>query len=151
MLPSVETLALCLGIDRSTLYRWKTGKYRSEAWQKAIQSAYQTILAATAIAGNENKLPPLLTIWREKQLGSHDNISFEEQALSGDSFEDRGYRLPQDIIKELEALTDKHTEASTDALRDAQRETRQRIEAAFEAGEFIRVPDDYDPDNVPFM
>lgn len=109
--PAIESCALCVGVSRTTLFRWRQGKGCSPAWQQAIDRVYQTILASVETDGIAGKILPVTAIWLQKQYGYKDTLSLEEQANQGSRYEERAYKLPSDIIRELlpepkETITD---------------------------------------------
>lgn len=55
--PSVEKMALALGVNRSTLQSWKNGEYGSARRQAMVCFAYETLAAMDAELVNNNKIP----------------------------------------------------------------------------------------------
>lgn len=96
--PAIESCSLCIGISRTTFFRWRQGKGCSQVWQQAIERAYQTILAAVETDGIAGNIMPITMIWLQKNYGYKDGVSLEEQANQGSLYEDRSYLLPSDIL-----------------------------------------------------
>lgn len=76
----IESLALCLGVDRSTFWRWcgsDCGK--GDRWSEICQRARQFIVSFTEQAMISGKLSPPVAIFSMKNLaGWKDAISFED-------------------------------------------------------------------------
>lgn len=76
----VETLALCLSVDRTTFWRWcgsDCGK--GDQWSEICQRARQFIVSFTEQAMISGKLSPPVAIFSMKNLaGWRDTLSFED-------------------------------------------------------------------------
>lgn len=129
ILPSIESLALILGVNRVTVFRWKNGQGCSEEWSAAIQAAYQVILAAVEDAGDSKQIPPLLAIWKGKQLqGAKDTASLEEQALR--SALTVSYKPPEQILQKYENLPELPLKADSESIEAL--EAAESVESASE-------------------
>ena len=66
--PSVEKMALALGVTRRTLEYWKNGELGSKMRQAMICYAYETLAAMDAELVNNNKIPQVVYIFRSKNF-----------------------------------------------------------------------------------
>lgn len=79
--PGVEGLALSLGVDRGTLWRWCNGntKTKSDVWVQACQQARQLITAFIEAASQSGRLSPPIAIFSLKNVaGWKDTYCFDE-------------------------------------------------------------------------
>lgn len=81
----IEALALSLGIDRSTFWRWSNGENgKGERWTDVCRRARQFIIAFTESAMISGKLSPPVAIFAMKNVaGWKDAISFEDSMPQG--------------------------------------------------------------------
>lgn len=66
--PSVEKMALALGVTTRSLEYWKNGEVGSRARQTMINYAFQTLAAMDAELVNNNKIPQVTYIFRSKNF-----------------------------------------------------------------------------------
>ena len=64
--PTVEKMALCLGITRKTLYEWEQGNYSSKKRCDMIKKAREMIAAIDAELVSRRKIPEVTYIFRAK-------------------------------------------------------------------------------------
>lgn len=64
--PTVEKLALALGVSRKTLWAWRTEQQGSAERHSLIQYAYNILAAFDAEIAIENKMQPVTYIFRAK-------------------------------------------------------------------------------------
>lgn len=67
MRPGIESLALALGVDRTTIYRWRKGNGCSPERERTIKQATQYIFAFLESLGLSGQLNPASYIWTTKQ------------------------------------------------------------------------------------
>lgn len=82
----IEGLALSLGIDRSTFWRWSNGENggKGERWTEICRRARQFIIAFTESTMISGKLSPPVAIFAMKNIaGWKDAISFEDAMPQG--------------------------------------------------------------------
>lgn len=70
--PSLEKLALALGVTRRALEYWKNGENGSRRRQAMINYAIETLAAMDAELVNNNKIPQVTYIFRSKKLLWHE-------------------------------------------------------------------------------
>ena len=137
VLPDLEKMALCVGCDRSTLYRWRGGRGCSREWQIIIERAVQQIYACISNASDDGKLSPVMGIWKMKnQMSYSDSKSLEEQALSDSRYND-AYQAPIALLQKY-SLPDTIV---SDAILHGQ-SVPQRAEAT-EIDYSAEIPDEY--------
>ena len=78
MRPGVEGMALSLGVDRTTLYRWKKGNGCSQEREHIIQRAMQYIYAFVESLGLSGGINPAAFIWISKNWMSYKDSGFSE-------------------------------------------------------------------------
>ena len=66
--PSLEKLALALGVTRRMIDYWKNGEYGSKRRQDMINYAVETLAAMDAELVNNNKIPQVTYIFRSKNF-----------------------------------------------------------------------------------
>lgn len=70
--PSVAGLAVSLGVDRTTLYRWAKGELRNNsAHHNMIKRAVEMILYNTEIYAQDGKMNPAIAIFLLKNHGGY--------------------------------------------------------------------------------
>jgi hypothetical protein len=86
--PGIESLALSLGVDRSTFWRWCNRETNvSLEWTKACKVARQSIVAFTEASATSGHLSPPIAIFILKNVaGYKDSISFEDTAQNNTVF-----------------------------------------------------------------
>ena len=166
LLPSLETMSLSLGVNRSTVWRWSVGSGCSQEWTDLIQRAIATIESYLDVAGSTNSVNPVTLIWRQKSMygrsdapGQSERERAVRQTVVNASYVLPGrilemYALPDDNSR-TEALTTSQTASekeyslpNTDGKDDAPRAVRELYTFSYDS--FEPTPDDYDEDNVPF-
>ena len=152
MLPSVETYSLALGVHRSTVWRWNSGSYCSSEWAAIIQSALTTIESYLATVGDTGGKNPVWLIWRQKSVYGMSDVpgQSERERATLQATTERHYKLPTEILKELQALPDNGTETVSNSLADIWEEKQRRYVQYIHDGQFEKIPDDFDDDNIPF-
>lgn len=82
-LPMIEQLSLSLGIDRSTFWRWCSGKNtnKDREWMMACKAARQVCLTALEQAAQDGTISAPVSIFLLKNYGYSDVISFEGQEI----------------------------------------------------------------------
>lgn len=78
--PGIESLALALGVDRVTYWRWcNMDIHVSQEWSDICKSARQSIVAFIEASANSGHLSPPIAIFALKNLANwKDTISFED-------------------------------------------------------------------------
>ena len=77
-LPTVEAMSLCLGIDRSTLWRWSQGNGCSEDTAEVIRQARLALSSIDAELVLKGKINPVSYIFRAKNFyGMKDTQSLD--------------------------------------------------------------------------
>ena len=78
--PGIESLALALGVDRVTYWRWcNQDIHVSSEWSDICKVARQSIIAFTEAAANSGHLSPPIAIFALKNIANYkDAISFED-------------------------------------------------------------------------
>ena len=72
-------MALSMGINTSTLYRWSRGQGCSEVRQELICSAMQYIYSFIEMLGLNGAISPVSMIWHQKQwAGYRENMSLSD-------------------------------------------------------------------------
>ena len=66
--PSIEKMALALGVVRATINAWKNGVYGSKTRQAMICQAIEALAAMDAELVNNNKIPQVTYIFRSKNF-----------------------------------------------------------------------------------
>ena len=150
LMPAVESCSLCIGISRTTFFRWRLGRGCSIVWQQAIESVYQVIQASVETLGVEGKIPPLTMIWLQKAYGYKDGVPLETQAMSDNQYIE-SYRHPLDIIKEYSALPDKIASDAPTAPQNVLGQAQpERIELSASNDPWLNVPELFEEGNEPF-
>lgn len=67
-LPSVEKMALALGVTRATIWNWENGVFCSPTRQAMIRQAKEMLAAMDAELVNHNKIPQVTYIFRAKNF-----------------------------------------------------------------------------------
>lgn len=117
--PSLESLALAIGVSRTTLYRYCNGIGCNLAWHEAIVRAKQAVEAAVCEAGNNGKISPVLTIWQQKSyFGHRDNASLEEKAMTLNNTYAEHYSLPSRLLKKYLGADSNPVESTSEAHRE---------------------------------
>ena len=79
--PGVESLALALHCDRTTIYKWRKGQGCSQERQRTINNAMQYIFSFLEMLGLTGQVNPATFIWMTKQwMNYKDSISIEENS-----------------------------------------------------------------------
>ena len=154
VLPDIEKLSLNVGVSRVTIFRWRRGEGCSLEWQNIIERAMQQINALTSDAGDTGRLTPVMAIWKQKnQMGYSDTRSLEDADNERLGSYTTSYQLPQQILQKYAALPDNGAETLSDTISDTEAENVPLSLPEFELitdEDFMRIPDNYDEDNVPF-
>ena len=154
MMPAVESCSLCIGISRTTFFRWRLGRGCSIIWQQAIESVYQVIQASVEQMGIEGRIQPLTMIWLQKNYGYKDGMSLETQAMTDDHYIE-SYVHPLEILRKYEALEAKESRSDAiSAVKNVQQQAQpERIELSASADPWMDIPDYYGSpeDNEPFV
>ena len=76
----IESISLCLGVDRTTFWRWCNGDHgKGERWTEICAQAKQTIIAFTEQAMISGKISPPVGIFCMKNVANwKDTVSFED-------------------------------------------------------------------------
>ena len=78
IIPTVEGIALSLGIDRRTLWEWERGNGCSYETMETIQRAKLILQAVDAELALKQKISPVVSIFRAKNyFGMRDNVTIE--------------------------------------------------------------------------
>ena len=82
--PGIESLALSLGVDRTTFWRWCNGENGVSAeWCNVCKVARQGIVAFIEACANSGHLSPPIAIFSLKNLANwKDTVSFEDVSPS---------------------------------------------------------------------
>lgn len=114
--PSVEKMALALGVTRRTLDYWKNGELGSKMRQAMICYAYETLAAMDAELVNNNKIPQVVYIFRSKNFfGMKDQSEIVHHTNSRKEIDEDELRkrILQNVIIE-EAQDAEYTEVSSE-------------------------------------
>lgn len=101
--PCVESLALSLGVDRTTFWRWCNQDIRvSDEWSNTCKKARQAIIAFIESSAISGHLSPPIAIFALKNLANwKDTISFEDATPKDLS----GHRYSVDDIPLFDEIT----------------------------------------------
>lgn len=78
IIPTVEGLALCLGIDRRTLWEWERGNGCAYDTMETVRRAKLILQAVDAELALKQKISPVVSIFRAKNyFGMRDNVTIE--------------------------------------------------------------------------
>jgi transcriptional regulator with XRE-family HTH domain len=103
--PSVEKLALSLGVTRRTLETWKNGERGSARRQALINYAYETLAAMDAELVNNNKIPQVTYIFRSKNFfGMKDQTEIYHHADSRKEIDEEELRkrIMENVIVDVD-------------------------------------------------
>lgn len=88
MRPGIESLSLALGVDRTTVYRWRKGLGCSPERERTIKQATQYIFAFLESLGLSGQLNPASYIWTTKQwMNYKEGQGFSESVPQGEKKE----------------------------------------------------------------
>lgn len=68
MIPTVEGMSLCIGVDRPTVWRWSQGEGCSAARREMIKSAKAILASLDAELVQAGKIPQVVYIFRAKNF-----------------------------------------------------------------------------------
>lgn len=141
-IPTVEKLALCLGITRHDLYVWENRGDKGVVRSRMIKAAKEIIAAIDAEAVAQGKLNTVAYIFRAKNYyGLSDNVTVEHKAATplGDS-QDQSM-LVNALLKQLQG------QATIDLPSDYQPQPEQatitQAASDFRKATMIDLPSDY--------
>ncbi len=115
--PSVEKMALALGVTTRAMEYWKNGVNGSRTRQAMINYAYQSLAAMEAELVNNNKIPQVTYIFRSKNFfGMRDQTEVIHHSDSRKEIDEEELRkrIMQNVIDEAQDA--EFTEVSSDEV-----------------------------------
>lgn len=97
--PSVAGLAVALGVDRTTIYRWSKGELRNTPEHRnLIKRAVEMILYNTEIYAQDGKMNPAIAIFLLKNHGGYTDVQQLTVEAKQQEFEERKM---SDVLEEF--------------------------------------------------
>jgi hypothetical protein len=143
-IPTVEKLALCLGITRHDLYVWENRGDKGVVRSRMIKAAKEIIAAIDAEAVAQGKLNTVAYIFRAKNYyGLSDNVTIEHKAATplGDS-QDQSM-LVNALLKQLQGQGQATIDLPSDYQPQPEQATITQAASDFRKATMIDLPSDY--------
>lgn len=143
-IPTVEKLALCLGITRHDLYVWENRGDKGIVRSRMIKAAKEIIAAIDAEAVAQGKLNTVAYIFRAKNYyGLSDNVTVEHKAATplGDS-QDQSM-LVNALLKQLQGQGQATIDLPSDYQPQPEQATITQAASDFRKATMIDLPSDY--------
>ena len=142
--PTVEKLALCLGVDRDTMFDWQ--KKGTKGFKRAvmIKRAKEIIASIDAEAVLNGKLNTICYLFRAKNYyGMSDNVTIEHKAATplGDS-QDQSM-LVNALLKQLQGQGQATIDLPSDYQPQPEQATITQAASDFRKATMIDLPSDY--------